>query len=118
MEFLPENKTFPEMKKGDDPVRYINSFVNFVLKDIYREPTRRTNFLLERVNVTNEKSEDGKRYMKVEFVLPGQTRNDDNNWRLLLKSKDEDSDGIDETFDVELQMRRSGAWVASDIWHG
>lgn len=117
MDFLPETKRFVERTQSEDPVAYERRKLKWEL-DNYRNIASRVNWLLDRVNVTEEKSEDGKRYMKVEFILPGNTRNDDNNWRFLLKSKDEDSDGVDDTFDIELQMRRSGAWVDAHIWHG
>lgn len=106
MEFLPENKKFPEMRKGEDQIAYINRLVVFILTN-YRELIKRINWLLDRVRVTLESSEDGARYMVVEFIAPGKTRNDDGNWRFILKPDD-----------VQLQMRRSGTWIASDIWHG
>ena len=117
MEFLPEQRRFVEYRKGEDVEAYERRKLRWELEN-WRMLASRINFLLDRVNVTLEQSEDGKRYMKVEFILPGQTRNDDNNWRFLFKSKDEDGDGIDEVFDLEVQMRRSGSWVTSDIWHG
>ena len=117
MEFLPAERKFIELKKNEDAIEYERRKLRWEIEN-WRMMASRINFLLDRVNVTNEKSEDGKRYMKVEFILPGNTRNDDNNWRFLFKSKDEDSDGIDEVFDIELQMHRSGEWVTSDIWHG
>jgi hypothetical protein len=117
MEFLPEQRRFSEYKKGEDLEAFEKRRLRWELEN-WRMIASRINFLLDRVNVTLEQSEDGTRYMKVEFILPGNTRNDDNNWRFLLKSKDEDSDGVDEVFDVELQMHRSGSWVTSDIWHG
>lgn len=117
MEFLPETRRFVERTAHEDPVAYERRKLRWEL-DNWRLIASRVNWLLDRVNVTLEISEDGKRYMKVEFILPGNTRNDDGNWRFLLKSKDEDSDGIDDTYDLEVQMHRSGAWADTHIWHG
>ena len=120
MENLPTTKQFPELvahRQGETIERvqqggnteiteYINRELNFNLTN-YRELASRVNWLLDRVRVTLEQSEDEARYMVVEFIAPGKTRNDDGNWRFILKPDD-----------VQLQMRRSGTWTASDVWHG
>lgn len=117
MEHLPIIRRFDEYRESEDVKDYLIRKLRWDMEN-WRFLAGRINWLLDRVRVTLETSEDGKRYMVVEFILPGQTRNDDNNWRLILKSKDEDSDGVDETFDLEVQMRRSGTWVRTAIWHG
>ena len=106
MEFLPEQRRFPEIKEGDDVIAYLNRKLRWELEN-WRLIASRVNFLLERVNVTLDVSEDGARYMKVEFIPSGKTRNDNGNWRFLLMPDD-----------VKLQMKREGTWTDSDSWHG
>jgi len=106
MEFLTEQRRYPEIKEGDNVVTYLNR-KNVWEQENWRFIASRVNFLLERVNVTLDVSEDGARYMKVEFIPSGKTRNDNGNWRFLLMPDD-----------VKLQMKRSGTWTDSDSWHG
>jgi hypothetical protein len=107
MDFLATNIKFPEIKKDEDPEKYLVRLIKFLEDDVYRDMVQRINWLLDRVRVTEVKSEDGSRYMVVEFIKPGSTRNDNGNWRMLLNPDD-----------MEMQMRRSGTWTTAARWHG
>jgi hypothetical protein len=51
--------------------------------------------------------------MVVEFIPPGATKNDNGNWRLKIVE-----DTANSTWDLELEMRRSGVWTSAKVHHG
>lgn len=106
MEFLPETRRFKEKTHNEDDIAYERRKLRWELEN-YRLIASRVNWLLDRVNVTSESSEDGTRYMKVEFIEPGNTRNDNGNWRLLLMPDN-----------VVVQQRVSGTWTTRTTWYG
>lgn len=108
MEHLPIIRRFDEYKGEDDEdlKKYLMRLLRWDMEN-WRLLAGRINWLLDRVRVTLTSSEDGARYMVVEFIAPGATRNDDNNWRIILKPND-----------LEIQMRRSGTWTTTARWHG
>jgi hypothetical protein len=117
MENVPETKDFRKYRKGEDLEIYLRDFLIFH-KDQYKRMASRINWLLERIHVTTETSgvldqKDGTRFMVVEFIPPGATKNDNGNWRLKIVE-----DTANSTWDLELEMRRSGVWTSAKVHHG
>ena len=116
MENLPTTIKHAPIKPDEDVNEYLNRRLVLDL-EFYRNIISRVNWLLERIHVTTETSgvydKEGTRFMVVEFIPPGATKNDNGNWRLRIVE-----DTVNSTWDLEVEMKRSGTWVSTKIYHG
>lgn len=114
---LPTEFLFPERKPGQGLEDYVHDLRKHV-EDSWNEMRKRLNWLLERVHVTTETSgqldRSGTRFMVVEFIPPGATKNDNGNFRLRIVENA--SPAL--TYDLQIEILVAGVWTDTKIFHG
>lgn len=104
MEHLPLNTPLRLKIPNENLEKYIQSVV-FNQMQSYLQIATRINWLLDRVHI---ESVSGNNNIVIEFIKPGQNKNDSGNWRFILTSANAS----------EIQENVSGTWTTRGRWIG
>jgi hypothetical protein len=98
LEYLKDTEDFgSRYKEGEDVERFFGKLLSWVERRIFNRISKRTNFLLTRVND-----------QKIEIIADGNDdKNQEGNWREIISGDD------------LLKQRYDGTtWITVEKWHG